>query len=118
MSRRERLMMENVLDLEEKVTRQVMVPRRDIVFLNTRRPTRANLEIIAAGKKSGTGLGAYSARLMAETQGGAITVTTSDEEGTAITIELPSSTAPVTGMVPNPAQPADAAPPAWPAGRR
>ena len=33
LSRRERLMMENVLDLEEKVTRQVMVPRRDIVFL-------------------------------------------------------------------------------------
>ena len=46
-----------------------------------------------AGKKGGTGLGAYSARLMAETQGGTIRVNTSDEEGTAITIELPSSTA-------------------------
>lgn len=46
-SRRERLMMENVLDLEEKITRQVMVPRRDVMFLNTRRPGKENLEIIA-----------------------------------------------------------------------
>ena len=47
LSRRERLMMENVLDLEEKVTRQVMVPRRDIVFLNTRRSGQENLNIIS-----------------------------------------------------------------------
>ncbi len=47
LSRRERLMMENVLDLEEKVTRQVMVPRRDIVFLNTRRSAQENLNVIA-----------------------------------------------------------------------
>ncbi|MBS0264300.1 MAG: HlyC/CorC family transporter [Planctomycetes bacterium] len=46
-SRRERLMMENVLDLEEKITRQVMVPRRDIVFLSTRRAAPDNLQIIA-----------------------------------------------------------------------
>ena len=44
-----------------------------------------------AGKKGGTGLGAYSARLMAETQGGTIQVSTSDEQGTTITIDLPSS---------------------------
>ena len=47
LSRRERLMMENVLDLEEKITRQVMVPRRDIVFLNTRRTSQENLQVIA-----------------------------------------------------------------------
>lgn len=47
LSRRERLMMENVLDLEEKVTRQVMVPRRDIVFLSTRRTAQENLDVIA-----------------------------------------------------------------------
>lgn len=46
-SRRERLMMENVLDLEEKITRQVMVPRRDVVYLNTRRPIQENLQMIA-----------------------------------------------------------------------
>jgi CBS domain containing-hemolysin-like protein len=47
LSRRERLMMENVLDLEEKVTRQVMVPRRDIVTLNTRRTIQENLQTIS-----------------------------------------------------------------------
>ncbi len=47
LSRRERLMMENVLDLEEKVTRQVMVPRRDIVFLSTRRTAQENLDVIS-----------------------------------------------------------------------
>lgn len=46
-SRRERLMMENVLDLEDKVTRQVMVPRRDIVYLSTRRTGPENLNVIA-----------------------------------------------------------------------
>lgn len=47
LSRRERLMMENVLDLEDKVTRQVMVPRRDIVSLNTRRTIQENLQVIS-----------------------------------------------------------------------
>src|SRR4029079_2539489 len=47
LSRRERLMMENVLDLEDKVTRQVMVPRRDIVFLSTRRTAKENLDVIS-----------------------------------------------------------------------
>jgi CBS domain containing-hemolysin-like protein len=47
LSRRERLMMENVLDLEDKVTRQVMVPRRDIVFLSTRRTPQENLNVIS-----------------------------------------------------------------------
>ena len=47
LSRRERLMMENVLDLEEKVTRQVMVPRRDVVFLSVRRSAQENLSVIA-----------------------------------------------------------------------
>ena len=46
LGRRERLIMENVLDLEDKVIRQVMVPRRDIVFLNTRKTLDANLDLI------------------------------------------------------------------------
>lgn len=46
LSRRERLMMENVLDLENKVARQVMVPRRDIVFLSTRKSVQENLAIV------------------------------------------------------------------------
>lgn len=46
LSRRERLMMENVLDLENKVARQVMVPRRDIIFLSTRKPVQEALHIV------------------------------------------------------------------------
>ena len=42
-----------------------------------------------AGKVGGTGLGAYSARLIAEAHGGAIRMETSDADGTTITIELP-----------------------------
>ena len=41
------------------------------------------------GKKGGTGLGAYSARLMAEAQGGGIGFATSEEEGTTVTARLP-----------------------------
>jgi|CXWL01.1.fsa_nt_gi CheY-like chemotaxis protein/HPt (histidine-containing phosphotransfer) domain-containing protein len=51
----------------------------------------------SSGKKSGTGLGTYSARLMAETQHGHIEMSTSDESGTVVTVSLeragvPSST--------------------------
>lgn len=42
----------------------------------------------SSGKKAGTGLGAYSARLMAETQRGRIEMTTSDERGTVVTVWL------------------------------
>lgn len=45
-SRRERLMIENVLDLESKVARQIMVPRRNISFLNARRPIAENMQIV------------------------------------------------------------------------
>jgi CBS domain containing-hemolysin-like protein len=50
LSRRERLMMENVLDLENKVARQVMVPRRDIILLNTRKPLEENLRIVTESR--------------------------------------------------------------------
>ncbi len=41
-----------------------------------------------SGKPGGTGLGTYSAQLMAETQQGSIHLQTSDEEGTLITVRL------------------------------
>ncbi len=41
------------------------------------------------GKSSGTGLGAYSAKLIAETMGGAIQMQTADDTGTEITIIIP-----------------------------
>jgi len=40
------------------------------------------------GKSGGTGLGSYSAKLMAETQGGSIHLDTSEETGTTVTVRL------------------------------
>ena len=42
-----------------------------------------------AGKQGGTGLGTYSARLMARTMNGAITMSSSEEAGTTVTVILP-----------------------------
>ncbi|MDH5718595.1 MAG: sensor histidine kinase [Spirochaetia bacterium] len=42
-----------------------------------------------SGKKQGTGLGTYSARLIARVHGGDISFTSSEKEGTTITILLP-----------------------------
>ncbi|MGC8639318.1 MAG: hemolysin family protein [Isosphaeraceae bacterium] len=45
LSRSERIMIENVLDLEEKTARRVMVPRPDIVYLSLSRPLDENLRM-------------------------------------------------------------------------
>ena len=45
LSRNERMMIENVLNLEEKTARRVMVPRPDIVYLSLARPLEDNLRI-------------------------------------------------------------------------
>ena len=42
-----------------------------------------------SGKTGGTGLGAYSARLMVRTMKGGIGFATSEEEGTTLTVTLP-----------------------------
>ena len=42
-----------------------------------------------SGKESGTGIGTYSAKLMAEVQGGEIAFDSSGEEGTTITVRFP-----------------------------
>ncbi len=44
---------------------------------------------VTAGKETGTGLGTYSAMLIAKTHGGSIEMQTSEETGTRITIRLP-----------------------------
>ncbi|MBF0224914.1 MAG: PAS domain S-box protein [Desulfobacterales bacterium] len=41
------------------------------------------------GKKKGTGLGTYSAKLIAETHGGSISMKTSEYDGTKVTVILP-----------------------------
>jgi PAS domain S-box-containing protein len=43
------------------------------------------------GKAKGTGLGTYSARLIARTQGGDVTMATSEEQGTTVTVTLPDA---------------------------
>jgi CBS domain containing-hemolysin-like protein len=45
LSRSERVMIENVLNLEQKTARRVMVPRPDIVYLSLSRPLEDNLRI-------------------------------------------------------------------------
>jgi len=42
-----------------------------------------------SGKKEGTGLGTYSAKLIAETMGGRISMISSEEKGTTVTITFP-----------------------------
>ncbi len=46
-TRRERLIMENVLDLEEKVARRHMLPRNQIVYLNQNDGVDENLRIVS-----------------------------------------------------------------------
>ena len=45
LSRSERIMIENVLNLEAKTARRVMVPRPDIVYLSLSRPLEENLRL-------------------------------------------------------------------------
>jgi CBS domain containing-hemolysin-like protein len=45
LSHNERVMIENVLNLEEKTARRVMVPRPDIVYLSLTRPLEENLRL-------------------------------------------------------------------------
>ena len=45
LSRNERVMIENVLNLEEKTARRVMVPRPDVVYLSLSRPLEDNLRV-------------------------------------------------------------------------
>jgi signal transduction histidine kinase len=52
---------------------------------------RANFfdKYATSGKRSGTGLGTYSARLMVEVMGGRIDMESSEESGTTVTVTLP-----------------------------
>jgi signal transduction histidine kinase len=46
---------------------------------------------VTAGKRQGTGLGTYTAKLIATTLGGSIGFTTSENQGTTMTVRLPLS---------------------------
>lgn len=45
LTRSERVMIENVLNLEEKTARRIMIPRPDIVYLSLARPLEDNLRV-------------------------------------------------------------------------
>jgi PAS domain S-box-containing protein len=74
----------------------------DGVTLTVRNPQAVPREIrsrffekyVSAGKKSGTGIGTYNAKLIAEAHGGTITMRTSDQEGTEVAVRLPRLAAP------------------------
>lgn len=58
-----------------------------------------------SGKRNGTGLGAYSARLIAQAHGGGITFHSSESEGTRVLVTLPIEPKPLTDSSPEDLQP-------------
>lgn len=58
-----------------------------------------------SGKRNGTGLGAYSARLIAKAHGGGITFHSSESEGTRVLVTLPTEPKPLTASCPGDLQP-------------
>jgi CheY-like chemotaxis protein len=83
---------------------------RDVVMLRLHNPGAVPQAIrdsffekyASAGKSEGTGLGTYSARLMARTQGGDISMRTSADAGTTITIWLRAAPASAMPAAPDP----------------
>jgi signal transduction histidine kinase len=66
---------------------------------------------VTSGKPQGTGLGTYSARLIAQTLGGEIRMETSEEHGTTVTVEIPAAAAPGPSAAPGARQRVPAAAP-------
>ena len=55
---------------------------------------------VTSGKPGGTGLGTYSARLIARQHGGDVTMRTASGEGTTVTVTLPAASAESAGKAP------------------
>ncbi|MBF0481833.1 MAG: PhnD/SsuA/transferrin family substrate-binding protein [Desulfovibrionaceae bacterium] len=66
-----------------------------VIAVSNSRPVPAEIrerffeKYATAGKKGGTGLGTYSAAIMTRALGGTITMQTSEEAGTTVTVRLP-----------------------------
>ena len=76
-----------VIGLREGTTLDVTVSNAGAVPAAIR--PRFFEKFATAGKKDGTGLGTYGARLIAETHGAKIAMTTSEERGTIVTVSFP-----------------------------
>jgi signal transduction histidine kinase len=76
-----------VIGLKEGATQDVTVSNAGAVPAAIR--SRFFEKFATAGKKDGTGLGTYGARLIAETHGAKIAMTTSEERGTTVTVSFP-----------------------------
>lgn len=76
-----------LVSLKDGATLDVTVANAGAVPASIR--SRFFEKFATAGKKDGTGLGAYGARLIAETHGAKIAMTTSEERGTTVTVSFP-----------------------------
>lgn len=75
------------LALTENATQDVAVHNPGAVPREIR--SRFFNKYVTAGKKDGTGLGTYGAKLIAETHGGRIRMETSEAQGTTVTVYFP-----------------------------
>ncbi|MCP4697049.1 MAG: response regulator [Gammaproteobacteria bacterium] len=93
-------LLKNALEASpEKMHVTVSLEEKDVCFITIHNQGAVPKKIrkhfferyVTAGKSQGTGLGTYSAKLMAETQRGGISLQTSDKTGTAVTVCLPKA---------------------------
>lgn len=76
-----------IVAMDEKEQRYITIQNSGVVPQAVRE--RFFEKYVTTGKTSGTGLGTYSAKLIAETMGGHITMTTSEERGTVVSVFFP-----------------------------
>jgi signal transduction histidine kinase len=80
---------------EEEVTIRLDTNGRAVVTIHNAGVVPAHIrdrffeKYVTSGKPHGTGLGTYSAQLIARTLGGSIHMHSSDQDGTTVTVELP-----------------------------
>jgi signal transduction histidine kinase len=77
------------IQLENYAENQARVCIQNKGFIPQRIQERFGERYATAGKKQGTGLGVYSARLIAETMQGSFNWSTSEESGTSVCVILP-----------------------------
>ena len=80
---------------DEEITIYITAGERIDVTIHNKQPVPEKIrdhffeKYCTAGKRKGTGLGTYSAKLIAETLGAIISMHTSDDDGTRVTVSFP-----------------------------